>query len=714
MPRTRLLILLALVAIVILAVWLDIETLLSLDNIRRLQTDISAGVVANPLTAAGLYFMAYTLMAACNIPGAAAMTLIGGALFGLATGTLLVSFASTCGATLAFLLSRYLLREMVEQRFDATVARINEGIARDGAYYLFTLRLIPVFPFWLINLTMGLTRLPVTTYYWVSQIGMLPATLVYVNAGTQIGQLESAQDILSPALIGSFALLGLFPLVSKKALDWLQARRRRRTVPKFARPKHFDTNLVVIGGGSAGLVTAYIAAAAGAKVILIEKDRMGGDCLNTGCVPSKALLRSAEIKAYIDRAEDFGLRVQAAEADFAAVMQRVRRVIAAIEPHDSVERYTALGVDCISGEAHVATPWSVTVGDRTITTRSIVIATGGSPAIPPVEGIEHTRYLTSDTLWQLQERPDRLLILGGGAVGCELAQAFARLGSTVTVLEQSPRLLATEDAEVSAALATSFHKEGIEVRTGSRALRFTSSGAEFTLEYELDGATHELAFDTLIVATGRRGNGAGIGLEALGVEVRADGTVPVNRYLQTVHPDLLACGDVSGEMQLTNAAAHQAWYCAMNALYGRFWRFAVDYSVIPRAVFCSPELARVGLNEQQAEQQGITFEVTTYDISDLDRAIADEAAQGFVRVLTPPNSDRILGVTIVGRHAADTISEFVLAMRHGLGLGKVLGTVHIYPTLTEANKFAAGNWRKAHLSPALLRLSRWLNHRRTG
>jgi dihydrolipoamide dehydrogenase len=711
----------ALIAVLIgVGIWLDLHRFITLENFKARQADVDAWVSGQPALAALSYFLIYVLVTAVNIPGAAVMTLIGGALFGLAQGSLLVSFASSIGATLAFLLSRYLLRDYVESRFSGFTDRINKGISKDGAFYLFTLRLVPIFPFFAINMVMGLTRIKTPTYYLISQIGMLPATVVYVNAGTQLAKLDSAAGILSPALLGSFALLGLFPLISKLLLNRYKANRLYR---HFKKPKQFDANLVVIGAGSAGLVTAYIAAAAKAKVFLIERDKMGGDCLNTGCVPSKALIRSSRIASYINRAAEFGLDTEQARTDFPAVMRRVQQVIDKIEPHDSVERYTELGVDCIAGDATIKSPWEVEVltdgRSQIITTRSIVIATGGQPAVPPIPGLDETDYLPSDNLWQLEELPQRLLVLGGGAIGCELAQAFARLGSDVTQVEMLPQLLSSEDDLVAAAVEQSFRAEGVNILTASKITAFDSdeSGQFAVCEgtYDQNPASRQrIHFDKVLIAAGRLGNTRGLGLEHLNtddgsIELNRNGTVPVDEYLQTIYPNIYACGDVAGPYQLTHAAAHQAWYAAMNALYGRFWKFRVDYSVIPRAVFCDPEVASVGLNEQQAKEQNIPYELTEYGIDDLDRAIADGEAKGFVRVLTQPGSDKILGACIVGPHAGDIISEYVLAMRNGLGLNKILGTVHIYPTLAEANKFAAGNWRKAHLSERLLQLSRRFN-----
>lgn len=703
--------LLMLAGIALLAVFVYTQflaDLITLENFKARQSELDAWVAANAAIAAGAFFAVYVAMAAVNIPGAAVLTLIAGALFGVLQGTVIVSFASTIGATLAFLLSRFLLRDFVESRLRETLMRINKGLDKDGAFYLFTLRLIPAFPFWAINMVMGLTRLKTSTYYWVSQIGMLPATIVYVNAGTQISQVESLEGLASPGIIASFVLLGLFPLITRKALGWYKAKQQRGEFPK---PENFDTNMVVIGAGSGGLVTSYIAAAAGAKVTLVEKHRMGGDCLNTGCVPSKALIRSSRIRSYLDRSAEFGIETVAVGVNFPAVMQRVREVIARIEPHDSVDRYTALGVDCIQGKATITSPWTVDIDGRTITTQNIVIAAGGSPSIPPIPGIDEIDYVTSDTLWHLERLPRRLLVLGGGAIGCELAQAFKRLGSDVMQVEMLPRLLANEDPEVSAAVEDAFRRDGIYVLTNCQAKEFRRVDGENVLICGDDRGEQHIKFDKVLIATGRRGNTDELGLDTLGIEPNRNGTIPVNEYLQTDYPNIYVCGDAAGPYQLTHAAAHQAWYCAMNALFGRLWKFAADYSVIPRAVFCDPEVASVGISEQQAIKENIPHEVTTYGIDDLDRAIADGEARGFVRVITPPGSDRILGVTIVGSHAGDIISEYVLAMRHGLGLSKILGTVHIYPTLAEANKFAAGNWRKANLDERLLRISRWFVRR---
>jgi len=701
MARARLALLLLIAAAAIAFFALDLGRFFTLEFLRAQQAAIDAQLRAAPVRTGLYFFLAYVAVTGLSLPGAAVMTLAAGAIFGLLWGTLIVSFASTIGATLAFLASRFLLRDWVQARFGDKLKPINEGVAREGAFYLFALRLVPAFPFVAINLLMGLTPMRTATYFWVSQLGMLAGTLVYVYAGTKLGEFR-----ISAGLLAAFALLGFFPLIAKRVMDALKARR---VYAKWTRPARFERNLVVIGAGSAGLVSAYIAAAVKAKVTLVEKHQMGGDCLNTGCVPSKALLRTAKLISQIRNSRKYGLKQSSVEFDFADVMERVQRVIRTIEPHDSAERYTGLGVECLKGEARIVSPWEVEVRDlegkkQTLTTRAIVIAAGARPFVPPIPGIEKMDCLTSDTVWGLRQLPARLVVLGGGPIGSELAQAFARLGSKVTQVEMLPRLLPREDPEVSEMLRAKFMEEGIVVLTGHKAKQFLLESGRKILVCEHGGADVRVEFDALLCAVGRVANTAGYGLEELGIPVSKARTVETDEFLQTRYPNIYACGDVAGPFQFTHTASHQAWYASVNALFGGLKRFRADYSVIPWATFTDPEVARVGLSESEAKERGIPHEVSVYGIDDLDRAIADESAHGMVKVLTVPGKDKILGATIVGEHAGDLIAEYVAAMRHGFGMNKILGTIHIYPTLVEANKYAAGVWKKAHAPQGLLRL----------
>lgn len=686
--------------IVIAYKWLGLAQYLSLDSLKANQASIHSYYLEHPGRLAGLFALVYILSAALSLPGATILTIAAGAIFGLGIGVILVSFASTIGATLAFLASRFLLRDFVQGKFNDKLSSINQGVKKDGAFYLFTLRLVPVFPFFLINLIMGLTPIRTITFFFVSQLGMLPGTAVYVNAGTQLAKIDSIQGVPSPSLLLSFALIGVLPLFSKWIIGTVKSRKH---LGLYKKPRHFDYNMVVIGAGSAGLVSAYIAAAVKAKVALIEKHKMGGDCLNTGCVPSKALIRSAKILNYFKRSNDFGFEALPAKIDFAKVMERVQKVVKEVEPHDSVERYTSLGVECIQGEARIRSPYEVAVNDRILITKNIVIATGASPLVPPIPGLSDVKYLTSDNVWALRELPRRLIVLGGGPIGCELAQSFSRLGSQVSLVEMASRIMAREDEDVSSLITEKFHSEGISVLVSHKALRVEA--AEKVLICEHQGKEVRVPFDEILVALGRKANVKGFGLEDLKVEISSRGTVVADEFLRTTnYPNIYICGDVTGPYQFTHTASHQAWYVSVNALFSPFKKYKVDYRVIPWCTFTDPEVARVGINEQEAKEKGIPYQVSRYGIDDLDRAIAEGEAHGFVKILTPPGSDKILGVTIVGDHAGDIIAEYVAAMKHGFGLNKILGTIHIYPTLAEANKYAAGVWKKANAPKKALEL----------
>lgn len=693
----------------LLVIALIVGSYLFFDGQKYLSLDFFQNLYKQePLLTAAVYFVVYVIATSLSFPGAALLTIIGGIIFGLWVGLLLVSFASSLGATLAFLVSRFLLRDWVQSKFANYLGAVNKGIEKDGAFYLFSLRLIPVVPFWVINLIMGITPMKAVVFYLVSQVGMLAGTAVYVNAGAELGAVEefSTAGILSLPLLLSFALLAIFPFIARAIVGIVQRRKVYKNYPK---PSFFDTNMVVIGAGSAGLVSSYIAAAVKAKVTLVEKHKMGGDCLNTGCVPSKALIKAARTVNDIHKAKDLGIHVAEPTIDFPAVMERVRQVIRDIEPHDSVERYSSLGVDCLQGEAKIISPWEVSVDGKTITTRNIVIATGARPFVPPIPGLDQLDYLTSDNLWGINELPKRLLVLGGGPVGCELAQAFSRLGSKVTIVMRRSHLMPREDEDVSEFVRRKFIEEGIEVLTDHQPVSFEIREGENTVLLETtdkstdENKTKEVSFDKVLVALGRKANTEKLGLENLDIELNPNGTVTVDEYLRSRYPNIYACGDVAGPYQFTHTASHQAWYVAVNALFGRFKKFKVDYSVVPWATFTDPEVAHVGLSEADARAKGIPYEITKYGIDDLDRAIADNTAEGFVKVLTVPGKDKILGATIVGYHAGDLLTEFVTAMKQGLGLKKILGTIHSYPTISEANKFAAGEWSRAHAPQLLLK-----------
>ena len=700
----------ALLGVIVAAIfsffYFDLNSYLTLQGMKDSLDTFQSQIAQNPVLSIGVFFAIYVAVTALSLPGAAILTLAAGALFGLVQGLVIVSFASSVGATLAFLVSRFILRDTVRNKFKEKLKKIDEGVEKQGAFYLFTLRLVPVFPFFLINLLMGLTSLKTWTFYWVSQVGMLAGTAVYVNAGTQLAQIDSLSGIVSPGLIFSFVLLGIFPWIAKAIVAVVN---RRRVYKGYSKPKKFDRNLVVIGAGAGGLVTSYIAAAVKAKVTLVEAGEMGGDCLNYGCVPSKAIIKTAKVANQMRHADSYGLEPVTPAMSFKRVMARVHEVIAAIAPNDSVERYTSLGVDVVKGYAKIIDPWTVEIkkndgGTQTLTTKNIVVATGAAPFIPELPGIEQSGYVTSDTLWtkfaELEDAPKRLIVLGGGPIGCELAQAFSRLGSDVTQVERAPRLMGREDADVAEYAESVLRESGVNVLTSHDALRFEQQDGEKVLVVAKEGVESTIAYDEVIVAVGRKARLHGFGLEDLGIQF--DRTIETDEYLQTLMPNIFAAGDVVGPYQFTHVAAHQAWYAAVNALFGTFKKYKVDYRVIPWTTFIDPEVARVGINERDAGEQDIDVEVTRYEFAELDRAVAESARKGFIKVLTPPGKDKILGVTIVSEHAGDLLAEFVIAIKHDLGLNKILGTIHAYPTWAEGAKYAAGNWKRANAPEKLL------------
>ena len=696
----KLLIIAALAAIITALVVFDAQQYLTPDFYQQLFSE-------QPLLTGAIFFTVYVIATALSIPGAAALTLIGGAIFGLGWGLLLISFASSLGATFAFLITRLLLKDWVQAKFGSYLGTLNKGIEKDGAFYLFTLRLIPVVPFFVINLVMGLMPIKAWTFYWVSQLGMLAGTAVYVNAGAQLGQLDelSFAGIMTPGLLGSFVLLALFPWIARTLINKV---KKNRAFKAYSKPKTFDDNLLVIGAGAGGLVSSYIAAATKAKVTLIEKHKMGGDCLNTGCVPSKAIIHAASLAHEARGAKSVGVDVGDVNVDFEQVMQSVHAGIKEVEPHDSIERYEGLGVNCITGSATLVNPWTVEIeteqGKQTRTARNIIIAAGGRPKVFPIPGIDEVGYYTSDTLWGIKEQPKRLLVIGAGPIGCELAQSFHRLGSQVTMVDPAPHILGREDADVVAEVTEQFKQEGIELMSQCKPKSFAMVNGEKQATIDTPEGEQTLVFDAMIMAVGREANVKGYGLDNLNIQLDERGNILVDEYLETSMPGVYAVGDVIGGYQFTHVSAHEAWYASVNALFGHLKRFKADYSVIPWATYTDPQIGRVGLNETDAKAQGIAFEVTKFEIKELDRAIVDGQARGFVKVLTVPGKDKILGATIVGAMAGELMAEFVLAMRHGLGLNKILGTIHAYPTMMEANKYVAGEWKRNHAPQGLLKL----------
>lgn len=682
-----------------------LQPLLQLETITSLLPDLRLYVEKNYILALAGFSLIYVVMTALSFPGASLLTLVAGALFGLVAGTILVSLMSTIGATLAFLTSRYLFRDSIKNRFLEAYTRINKGIDSEGSFYLLSLRLAPIVPFYLVNLLMGLTSMNVWRYYIISQIGMLPGTIVYVYAGVEIGKIQSLSDILSGTVFLSLLAFSVMPLIVKFLLS---SYKNKRIYRPYKKPKHFEYNIVVIGGGAAGLVTSYISSALKARVALIEKHKMGGDCLNYGCVPSKSLLSMAKRVYELKTASRLGLSAPTGDVDFSKVMAHIKSSIQKIEPNDSVERYSQLGVECFLGNAQILSPYEIQVGDKVLTTKNIVIATGAEPFVPPIKDLKI--YITSETLWTLKELPKKLNIIGGGAIGCEMAQAFAHLGSHVNLIERGSRLLEKSEIEASQAMIEILSKIGVNILLNSEVRAQTESG--LVVKSQACDEQH-IEADHVLIAVGRKPRIEGFGLEKLGITKNALGFLDHNEFLQTKFPNILICGDVAGPLQLTHVASHQAGYATLNALFAPFKAWKEDLSCIPQVVYTSPEVGQVGLTEDAAKKQNISYHVTHFNIHELDRAICEDKNYGFVKIITREGSDKILGATIVCDRAGDILSEITLAMRHGLGLKKIFSTVHPYPSWSEATKFAAGRWQMAHKPEwALQFLKRYFQWRR--
>ena len=687
----------------------DLQNLFTLAALKEKQVQLQGAVNNNPLYSATIFFIAYVVFAGLSLPGVVIFTLAAGALFGILQGTILVSFASTIGAFVAFLVARYLLHDSVQQKFANRLTTINRKIKSEGAFYLLFLRLVPVFPFFLVNIIIALTPIRPLTFYWVSQLGMLPATLVYVNAGTQLAKVSELKDITSPAILFAFLLLGIFPFVAKGIANFLKAQRVYRN---FSRPQQYGYHTIVLGGGSAGLVAAYTTSTLQGKPLLVERGKMGGDCLNTGCVPSKSIIRSSKFIADMQRSKSFGISKTSYEFSYQNIIERVHNKIATIAPKDSIERYTDLGVDCEQGTASVVSPWEVEVNGQRYAAKNIIIATGATPLIPNISGLSDIPYFTTDTIWSLQELPDHLLIIGAGPIGCELGQAFARLGARVSIVHRRSMILPNEDEEAAVLLEQALTLDQITLCTNFLTEKISANGDNYILHGKHEGAPVQISFSHLLLATGRSPNLTG--LENLQLETDDNGRLLVNETLQTRFPNIYACGDITSPMQYTHVASHQAWYAAFNALFRPIKAFRCRLDNIPRAVFTDPEIASVGITEKQAIAQQLPYRITTFPMDDIDRAITDNATEGFIKVMTAGNSDKILGVCVVGEHASELIAEFVLAKTHNLGLNKILQTVHIYPTRGEINRMVAGKWRREQISSRTMQILKKFQHWRLG
>lgn len=668
-------------------------------NLRFLQlklSDIQSYELSNPLMSILISIVIYAFVSGLSVPGASILTLLNGAVFGLLKGIIITSFASSIGATIAMLISRYLFQDFVRKKYQINYQRIQEEFVKNGLIYLLSLRLIPIFPFFVVNLVMGITNISIKRFYFISQLGMLPGTFAYVNAGLQLSRLKTISNIISYQFLSSILILLLIPWISRFFIMTIKRNRVYRKYKEF-RPDHFEYDMVVIGAGAAGLVTSNICANLKAKVALIEKHKMGGDCLNTGCVPSKTIIHTAQMIYTAKKTKQFGISIIDSGFDFKKVMEKVYQKIREIEPHDSKERYEEMGISCFVGNAKIRNPWTIQIGDKIITTRNITIATGAFPSTPEIEGLNEINYYTSDSIWKLDKCPRRMLILGAGPIGLELAQVFTRLGAKVIILEKNENILLNEDEIVSKYVMDFFKSEGVEILTSHTIKSFSKNLNDINCICDYNKEEKIIRSDCVLIAVGRQARVRGFGLEDLGIELSKKGDIIVNQFMQTNYPNIFACGDVVGPFQFTSTAAYQAKYCAINGLFGKFKKITINYNTIPRCIYTDPEIATVGLSEKLAIRLGIEYDITKFNFDELDRAITDSQTKGFIQVLTVKGKDKILGATIVGSQASNLISELTLSMNNNIGLSKLLNTIHPYPTMSEAIFYVASNWRKNHV-----------------
>lgn len=670
---------------VIMFYHLDGNQYLNFENLKSHHQELFTFYQQNPLRFTLIYFFLYVGLVALSFPGATVLSLAGGYIFGFIKGLLIINWASTIGASIAFLIARFFFKDYLQRKFHYTFQKINQGMDREGNQYLLTLRLIPVFPFFLINILMGLTNISLLRFFIVSLIGMLPGTAVYVWAGTSLQNINSVSDIFTAKLITIFFLVGLIPILQSRILIYL---KQKKHYSQFKTPKNYDYNLIVIGGGAAGLVNAYIATNLKAKVLLVEEDKMGGECLNYGCVPSKALISLSKTKKY-------------SKANFYDLKNEIAKIIESIAPHDSVDRYKEMGVECVKGKASLISPFEVQINGTKYTGRKIIIATGAKPIYPNIKGLDVNKVFDYESIWKIENLPEKLVIIGGGAIGCELALAFSNLGTKVTIIEQN-EVLGTEDRDVASLVMKGLIGNNIDICEKSDLLTINHDKCSITFRNKNE--VSEVPFDVLLIACGKIGNTDSIST-TLNLDLDSKKFILVNEYLETLkYRNIYACGDVNGLKQLTNAAAHQAWYTSVNALFGNWKKFSIEHDYIPHAVFVEPEIARVGVNELEALRNNLEYDLYHFDSSDLDRNLIERKKLGIIKVLTIKNTDQILGVTIVGEAASEIIAEYVLAMKYKLGLNKVLATSHIYPSFSEQNKYVAGVWKKRSVPGVILKV----------
>ncbi len=682
---------------------------------------------------------AYAVLTVAMIPGSA-LTIGSGLIFGFWKGFAVVTVGANLGALGAFLLARTLFRERAEAlaRGQKTFRAVDSAIAREGFRIVLLLRLSPVFPFTVLNVLLGVTGISAASYVLANLIGMLPGTLMFVYLGT-LGEAAAGTQSLGQTvlrIVGLAATVVVTVVITRIARRALKAASLdgganpgvapeaapvgagAKTIPGDAYDQallasvkptaHVNPipqdryNLVVIGAGTAGLVTAAGGAGLGAKVALIEKHMFGGDCLNVGCVPSKGIIRAGRAAAAVREAGAFGIRLAGEpRIDFAATMERMRRLRAGIAPHDSVKRFSELGIDVYLGEGRFTGPDEIEVGGNKLRFQAAVIATGARATFPRIPGIEEVEPLTNENVFTLTELPRSLILLGAGAIGCEMAQTFRRLGSEVTIVIRGNRIMTREDPDAALIVQRKFEQEGIRVLTGSAIKRAEKRGGKKVIVIERDGSEESVEADQILIGMGRAPNVEGLGLSAAGIAYGTEG-VTVDANMRTTNPRVFAAGDICSRLKFTHAADAQARIVLRNALF--FGRARATDLVIPWCTYTDPEIAHVGCYEKEARDRGLAVTTFTVPLEDVDRAILDGETEGFGRIHLKSGTDRILGATVVASHAGDMIGELTMAIQNGLGAGKLASVIHPYPTQGEVVRKLGDAYMRTKLTPGVKRI----------
>ncbi|MBA3536096.1 MAG: FAD-dependent oxidoreductase [Tatlockia sp.] len=693
--------LILLLGLLILFFSLRLDKYLTFTSLRENRATLISWTKEHFFMAALLYMSCYTLAVAASVPGAVFLTLAGGFLFGVVFGTVFVIVSATLGATALFFAVRTSFGDWLAKSALSWLGRMREGFQQNAFSYLLMLRLVPLFPFWVVNIVPALLGVDAKTFIITTFFGILPGSIVYVMVGNGLSHVFEANQTPNLGII--FDIKVLLPLLALAALSFIPILYKRvnpKEQKKNPKTNQIKCDLSIIGAGAGGLSVAAVAAQLGLKVVLLESGKMGGDCLNYGCVPSKSLLAAGKIAYQLRHAAQFGISSKGLEIDFKKVMQQVHAVIKVLAKNDSVERFESLGVQVIKAVARFSGVNTLVAQDRVIEARRIVIATGSSPFKPPIPGLEDTPYLTNETIFNLTEQPKHLIVIGGGPIGCELAQAFSMLGSKITLIEGF-NLLPKDDVDCVAILRAQLKAMGIIIHEQAKVLG-VEPHAHGGIKVSINQAGEKLAIrgSHLLIATGRRANVENLDLEKAGI-VYSNKGIEVNSRLQTSNRRVYALGDVVGPYQFTHMATYQAGIVLRNIAFKIPAK--VDYRAIPWVTYTLPEIAHVGLLAEEALKHA-DIQFTEWSFLENDRAQTEHSLEGKIKIISDKKG-RVLGVTIVGAHAGELILPWVIAIREKRTLRSFTDAVSPYPTLSEISKRVAGEFYKSKL---FSNKTRWL------